>query len=194
VLGLYALVRKTFRLGHIDSTTLFEIADDYQSARIHVREAFAHRSFGPAMLLHLGGKSHVDVRWTPVTNVMGQVLDVAELRANKAIEQAEKAYKARHVRDALDLLIPHKGRLGNHGRRILLDAAVACEAWDDVVRLFKPPGSVDELVTLVKAFASLERFDEADWWLETFGSRLGLAQPTSHELRRWLTARREINR
>lgn len=123
-----------------------EIADDYLSARVHVREMVATNLFGRAQRADLGGRSYVDLGWEPVRNAAGRAVDARQLRIQRRIEEAEAALMSGDAATSVRLLATELGQLEGHGRRVLLESAVAAERWDLVLKLTAEPRSVGDLV------------------------------------------------
>ncbi len=150
---------------------IIEIDDDYQSAKVHIRQMLKGHVFGPRYFEEFGGKTYTDVKWTPETTPVGTTLDMKTKITNEKILTAEKMIKNGNEKNAIEVL-SSIAELGHHGRKLLLEAFNKSDDWDGIVKIFCHPMSIDELISLVMAFCKLHRYQDAEYAVSTYGLRL----------------------
>lgn len=162
---------------------VIEIAPDFRSARVHVREMTAGNLFSRASLRAFGGRSFVTLDWEPPKDAAGRTVDVAAERVRAATEHAEAKLKEGDARSAITALAPHADALGEYGRRLLLEAATRAEAWPLIIRVTDTPRSIEELVQRVGAFLRSKDPGAARGALDAFSGRVSLPPAIEQELR-----------
>ncbi len=161
---------------------VIEIADDYRSARVHVREMVVANLFGRAHLNNWGGRSFAELRWTATTNEVGRAVDTGAARVIATVDEAEAAFQAKEYGRTIGLLLEDRERLPEYGRQLLLHAAVEESNWALVVECATPPQTIEELVHLTNALAQRGDFERAREALSTHAGHLGLSAPQQEEL------------
>lgn len=170
------------------------IAEDFRRARLHVRHMSVANLFCPARLPDFGGKSFIDLDWTPPRNIAGAVVNTDAVRTQKAIEEAELAVKTGEPRKAIPILRQLNLEAGSYQRELILTATVAAEDWSTITEITDPPLSIDELIKRVDAFGRLHRLPEARDVLDRYAKELQLSPGIERELRGRLTAQETIRR
>jgi hypothetical protein len=173
---------------------LLEIAPDFSGIRAHVRAMTVANVFSPALLPDFGGKSYIDLSWTPPRNIMGGTIDIDAARSQKIIEEAEVAAKTGNSKHAIDLLQELPLTAGSYQRALLLDAAQSEKDWPTVIRATNPPQTIDELLIRFNAFDQLGQADLAVKALDQYATTLELPHPISLELRQRIAAKERINK
>ena len=160
-----------------------EIADDFRSARVHVRQMTAGNLFGRAFLTSFGGASSVLLQWDPPKDLGGRPTNASLLRVRAQTEEAEALYKRGDYARCVSLLFAQHGELDVYGRRLLIDAALQASDWPSLRIVANPPRSVSELVARVTADFRQRDFTGAIGTLDQFGPALKLDPATDRELR-----------
>ena len=93
-------------LGTYRGYNIIEIADNMQSARIHVREANVANLFSRSLRPAFGGNSWTSLDWNPPADLMGRIPDRAKERIRAAVESAEEAVHRGRPAEAVVLLQP----------------------------------------------------------------------------------------
>ncbi len=172
--------------------SILEIAKDFRSARLHVRHMSVANLFCPARLPDFGGKSFMDLDWTPPRNVAGAVINSDALRIQKAIEEAELAAKTGEPRKAVPILRQLPLPADSYQRELILNAAVAAQDWITITEIADPPLTIDELVKRVDAFSRLDRLPEAHDALDRFARQLDLPSSIETDMRGRLNAQERM--
>lgn len=162
---------------------VIEIAPDFRSARVHVREMAAANLFSRASLRAFGGQSYVTLNWEGPKDAAGRPVDVGQERVRVATEQAEVLMKEGNAKAAVEALEQHADALGEYGRRLLLEAASKTDAWALIIRLTATPRSIEELVQRVEACLRAKDPSGAGRALDEFSARVSLPVATERDLR-----------
>jgi hypothetical protein len=173
---------------------VIEIADDMQSARVHVREANVANLFSRSPRPAFGGNSWTELEWNPPADLIGRAPDRARKRMQAAIEGAEEAVRHGRPAEAVALLSPLGPDLPDFGRKLLLEAARTDGNRLLLIELLTPPRSIVELVELTEACIASRQFGRARSILSDHAAQLGLPQPNMRELRDHINAREIIAR
>ena len=173
---------------------IIEIADDFQSARVHVREMTVATAFGQSLLASLGGKSFIDMDWTPEKSLVGEPIDTSRSQILSVIGEAEKAFFSRAYDDVVQFLNPYRESLPAYGHRLLVEALKKAERWQELILCMPAPASPDELTILVHAYAQTEQWEQARDILDKSAEAVGLPEPGVKQLTEWLNAQEEIKR
>ena len=171
---------------------ILEIANDFRSVRHHVRAMSVANVFSPALLQEFGGKSFVDLDWTPPRNIAGAIIDNNAVRTRQFVEDAELAAKTGDPKRAVALLRSLPLLTGSYERDLLLNAAVQAQDWSTIIDVTDPPLTIAELIQRVDALDRLDRSACAIDALDRFSKQLQLPESIAMELRRRVTAQETI--
>ena len=159
-----------------------EVADDFRSARVHVRTMTAGNLFGRTPLMSFGGKSYAGLEWELPPDLGGRRATAAVARVRAAVQNAEAQLRGGDAVGCIQTLRAHRPRLDDYGRRLLLEAATASLDWQFVLELTEPPTSIQDLVTRVSAFVATGDREGGLAALENFARALNLDAATEREL------------
>jgi calcineurin-like phosphoesterase family protein len=173
---------------------VIELADDLQGARVHVRAMLAANLFGRASLNDFGGRSFATLKWEPPKDLGGRTVDAAGARLQALVARAEEALKTGRPADAARLLAPHHAILGQHGRRLLVEAALEAQDWALILAITDPPRAVNELVARVEACLKTREYAGARAALDRFAEDVALDAATARDLRARVIAEETIHR
>lgn len=173
---------------------LLEIAGDFCTARLHVRQMNVANIFSPARLSDFGGKSFIELDWTPPRNIAGAVINANAIRTQKSIEEAEIAVKTGDPKGAISILRQFSLPAGSYQRDLILEAATAAADWQMIADVTDPPLTIAELISRVNALSRLNRSTDALHSLERHSKQLDLPTSIESELRHQLTAQGRIRR
>jgi hypothetical protein len=178
---------KELPTGYFRQYNIIEIDDDFQSARVHVRQMSTAQLFSRAHMPSVGGRSYVDLRWKTPYEISSKRKAREKSGYMAAVLEAESLSKGGKSADALLKLEVVRDQLDSFGRTVYLDAAAAEKQWSAIVALVSPPKSIDELGSLVTALEKLGQFDTAKKALEDHGETLGMSAPLLKEWQRRLS-------
>lgn len=173
---------------------IIEIADDFRSARIHVRAMAVANLFSRGQLIDFGGNSFATLDWTPPRNAVGQPIDTTATRRRLAIEQAESAVRAGDWSQAIDILLDIATPAGTFERDLLFRAAYEAKRWDLLLARFDPPADIKELVHHVEACLQLKDTLAAKAALDQHAQTVKLPASTESDLRRRIQAQEAIKK
>lgn len=171
---------------------LLEIAGDFCSARLHVRQMSVANLFSPARLSDFGGKSFMEIDWTPQRNIAGAVINSNALRTQKFIEEAELEVKTGDPKRAISILRRISIPEGSYQRDLILTAATKATDWQTIIDVTDPPLTIAELVSRVDALNRLNRSADALGALDRYSKELDLPASIEIDLRRQLTVQGRI--
>lgn len=154
--------------------SLIEIADDYSHARFHVREMAFSNLFSRANLPAFGGRSYVDLEWTPPLDAAGRPEDPVRAQRVATVQMAEAALYGGNAQEALHLLDRMDVDATPFARRLKLEALQSLRQPDDILAFVSPPASIEELVIGVDICTASAKLDEANALLKEHGDRLAL--------------------
>ncbi len=175
--------RKELPTGALRGYSIVEIADDYRSARIHVREMNVANLFSRAVLRDFSGASYVDMEWTLPVDAAGRPLDVTAEERVAILRQAEDALNRdlNPVR-ALGLLSGIDVAGDEFARKLTVEAAIASGDPKTVIGVVSIPTSQAELIHVVDAYANIGKHEIAETQLQEHSARLGLTQLLQEEI------------
>jgi hypothetical protein len=171
-------------LGTFRQYNLLEIAEDFKSVTVHVREMSVANLFSKGRLLELGGSSFAELGWDLPRNPQGLPDDTQSKRRIEKIESAERALKDGNPFHAIQELEGMELPEYSYEREIYLDAAIEVKDWEKVINLTIIPMTINELVQRVNALIEVRRFSDASDSLSLHGSELGLPEPIKIDLQR----------
>ena len=156
--------------------------DEYDGAKVHVREMELGNQFGRTRRGAYGVDGAVTLEWTLPVDPMGRVIDPKSGADTEAINAAEAALHAGNGDQALHALEHISRPEGSYARRLYLRAAQRTEQWDLVVRAVSNPENADELVALARALEVRKDIGGARAALARHGDRVGLAARVRHDI------------
>ena len=162
---------------------VIEIADNFCSVKVHVREMTVGNLFGRASLVAFGGRGFAELEWEPPKDLGGRPIDAAAERLRATIETAEGLLKAGNPAGSVSVLAPEHAVLTGYGRQLLIDSAAQARDWKIILELIDIPQSVEELIRRIEAFLSLRRPADARETLDRFARRLNLDNAVERDLR-----------
>ena len=162
---------------------ILEIAPDFLSVRVHVREMSVANLFSRGTFPEFGGASVAELDWEPLRNPVGGRVNIGLRRRRAAIEEAEGLFKTGLSASAVAVLRPLDLPPGSYERDLFLNAAVAAVDWPAVLAVTNPPRSIQELVQRVDACTRTDDFGGALASLDNFSAPLGMPPPLEAELR-----------
>jgi Calcineurin-like phosphoesterase len=164
--------------------SVIEVADDYQGARIHVREMAFANLFSRANLPTFGGRSYVDLEWTTPVDAAGRPEDPSRERRAAVIRQAEAALlEQQKPAEALQLLSALRPQDDSIIRQLTLSAARKVGDLNKIIEATGEPESIEELVLGVDARLSQLGPEAADAFLVSHAARLEVPAATQVDLR-----------
>lgn len=172
---------------------IIEIAEDFRSVTVHVRQMGDGHAFGPRLVEDFGGNSYIKFELDPELTLVGTQRDPITERNRTMVMEAERALGARNFEDAISFLTPLDAEPTGHARRLLLQAFENSARFSEIIDRFVPPQSADELVAVVNASIKGRQFDTASTILHEYGGTVGMAQPQLEELRQLIAAEQEIS-
>ncbi|MHB8544876.1 MAG: hypothetical protein ACYC9S_12880, partial [Leptospirales bacterium] len=172
--------------------SILEVRADFRSVRVHVRQMSVANLFCPARLADFGGKSYMDLDWTPPRNIVGTIINADALRRQKSIEESELAAKTGDPTRAIALLRQLTLPNGSYERALILTAAVAAENWQTIIDVTDPPLAIGELIQRVDALSRLGKSSSAMETLDRFSMQLDLPETIANELRHRVAAQKTM--
>jgi hypothetical protein len=128
-----------------------QVAAEFLSARIHVREMRVANIFGRSAMASQGGQSYTELSWDLPKDMAGRASRPEGRKLEQSILEAERLFKENRMADVTNLLLPSSSSLNPYGRKLLLDAALARDDWAAVRKIASPPKSIAEFVALIEA-------------------------------------------
>lgn len=141
---------------------VIEISDDYLSATVHVREMRSGGVFVPGHLIGSGNLSHMNIKWTGPTDGLVDNTNQPKISSIETMELIERLIKNRDWDDAISSLHKHLPELGRYGRRMMADALLGKEAWEDILEFFAKPEGILEITLLTRASIESRRWEPAE--------------------------------
>ncbi|MGE3844982.1 MAG: metallophosphoesterase [Vicinamibacterales bacterium] len=173
---------------------ILELAPDFLSVRVHVREMSVANLFSRGTLVDFGGTSVATLDWDAPRNPVGGVVDYALRRRRAAIQDAEGFFKGGQPARAVALLRPLDLPPSSYERELFLNAAMASEDWPAVIAVTEPPRSIDELVRRVDACIRHRDFSTARAALASYSHALAMPTALTAELLRRIDAMQGLRR
>ena len=143
------------------------IADDFLSARIHVREMAEGEQF-TRKRNGAFSDGFVDVSWQPSTDIMGRQSDPQADNVRRATLAAEAALRDGRPYDTVRALSDvDVSSTSYYARNLMIDALLAQEDWPSLTAFLQSPSTAAETVILVLALAESNNLDEAQTKLDS---------------------------
>lgn len=184
--------RNELPVGAFRQYNIVEIADNYQEARVHVREMSISTSFSPSNSLPTESGSYLDIRWTPLKDILGRPIDNDRDVINKTLLAAEERYNKHDYPETVNLLLPIAKNLPPLGRKLYLESLFKLEKWNDIIFYTQKPLSVDECLLVVKSMVEENNFATAKKFLNKWATTLNLPDIQKQELDNWIAALRDM--
>lgn len=165
------------------------INDDYNGARVHVREMGLGNQFTRTQRGGFGVDGAVVLTWTLPVDPMGRPIDLSSKADAKAVDAAEAALRTGDGNGALRALEQTERPAASYARRLFLKAAQMTDRWDLVVGATTAPENAGELVLLVRALERRNEVAHARAALEGHADRVGLAAHVRRDLEERLDVR-----
>lgn len=171
--------------------SIIEVGDNYDCARVHVREMAFANLFSRANLAAFGGRSYVDLKWTTPADSVGRPEDpVGRLRA-AVLQQAEAALlQQKNPAEALRLLATIDGCSDEFGRRLALSATQALNDPDRIIEFVREPRSIEEVVFVIDAHLAKSQYDAATSFLNIHGHKFDIPTSLREDLSKKITLSR----
>jgi len=180
---------KELPTGFYRQYTVIELADDLQSARVHVRQMETAQLFSRAHLNSVGGRSYVDLEWEIPKEIAARLAATAPTPHAQVIIEAERSVKNQRFPDAVSLLEPLMVDLERYGRTVFFEAAVGAGRWDLIIKHGHSPQSIQELMNLVEAYDQTHQVQRGKEALALYGEALKMPEAMTKELQKRLAIR-----
>jgi len=167
---------------------VIEIADDLQSARVHVREMAVATNFAPAQRAELGFSTFAELDWSLPAD--GEQRRAAHERS--LVLEAEQAVAEHRYDDAEQTLARLAQPPTGYARSLLVAALEGQQAWGRLADALVDPVTIDELVLGVSALVRGGDHAGAGSYLEAHRTRLDLPHPHVAELEGRIAAARGL--
>ena len=180
---------KELPTGFYRQYTVIELADNLQSARVHVRQMETAQLFSRAHLNSVGGRSYVDLEWEIPKEIAARLAATAPTPHAQVIIEAERSVKNQRFPDAVSLLEPLMVDLERYGRTVFFEAAVGAGRWDLIIKHGHSPQSIQELMNLVEAYDQTHQVQRGKEALALYGEALKMPEAMTKELQKRLVIR-----
>jgi hypothetical protein len=172
---------------------IVQIADDMGTARVHVRESKEPKIFSPGRFIGLGNLSYVDVTWSPF--VQAAPVDPDHVRAFgrerlAKLDHIEHLLRSGQHDTALAELDATVDELGEHGRRLRIEALTRAGKWSRLADLLSTPANAEEATRLVRALVGDRNWTKVGEVLAAPAIRTLLDDPQLTELASYARAER----
>lgn len=137
------------------------ISDDYSEADIHVREMTPGNHFGPSKEVSGFSNGVVRMRFAQAKTSGEPETDIDRARRSELILQAESHLSAGRPTEAFWILKDGDCRDEPYGRRLLIQATIKSERWDDLAVILSKPETGDERIQLIEALIRTGRICDA---------------------------------
>lgn len=141
---------------------VIEIADDFASGKVHIRERTKGNVFTASMRPEFGINGAIDLEFDPPnmrTREAGSNLaDIAETRQ---VALAEEHLRSGRAGDAVAILANCDLKGNSFARRTFFEAAKECEAWKALMLHASEPLTIAELAVLCEAVSNVDGLDAA---------------------------------
>jgi len=173
--------------------SVIEIGDEYDQARVHVREMAFANLFSRANLAAFGGKSFVDLKWTRPVDAGGRPEAPERDKLTKVILAAEASLNAGEMPAEVLRVLQQEGAAAlPYGRRLITMAGLAARSPDETLAALGTPASIEELMIIADLFLAQSRSDDAETLLINLASEVGLTGEPLQEMRRRIDMTRRM--
>jgi hypothetical protein len=167
---------------------VIQIADDFHSARVHVREMVTGTVFAPARRSEFGLNTYVDLEWEAPPGPLGEGPDDEQAR----LIAADRALGEGHPERVPGILGQTPPIAGSYARRLLAKALEKLERWEDLAILLTPPASNEEFAQGARALVEAGKPDEAHAFLQSHHQGVGLTTNDILDLTRYIAAKKAM--
>lgn len=179
-------------MGTFRQYNIIEILDNYNEARVHVREMSISTTFCPSNSLPSESGSYLDMKWTPLKDLIGRPINIDLEVINKTLLAAEEKYNIRDYDSTIDLLIPIAKDQPPLGRKLLLESLFKLEKWQDIILHTQEPQSIDECVLVVRSMVAEKDFSAARKFLQKWARLLNLPDTQRQEIENWIATLQDM--
>ena len=180
-------------VGTFRQYNIIEISDNYNEARVHVREMAISTTFSPSNSLPSESGSYLDMKWTPLKDSIGRPLDIELDFINKTILKAEEKFNNHDFKGAVELLLPIAKNQPPLGRKLFLESLFKTEKWHEIVSHIEEPMSIDECIWVVKSMVEIKDFSTAKEFLHKWATLLDLPKTQKQDIDDWIETQRICN-
>jgi hypothetical protein len=175
--------------------SVIEISDNYDQARVHVREMAFANLFSRANLAAFGGLSYVDLKWTRPVDAGGRPETPERDRLAGALLKAEAALREGEPPPAVLELLRNEGAASEpYGRRLITTAGTAARMPAETLAALGEPSSIEELILVADLFLAQAETDEADRLLADYAAVVGLMGAPLEDMRKRIEMTRRMKR
>ena len=167
---------------------IIELREDEAEARIHVREMKTLGIFDQGRLPRYGGKSYVDVKWSP--EPLHRLVNTATGGGSmiSILETIEKLMQIGSFEEASIIIDNNLKILSHHGRSLLSECLYKAENWERLEAHLSEPKNNDELVKSVLASISLKHWSRAENTINVAEKNPNFSKKLISDLRGRITA------
>jgi hypothetical protein len=153
---------KELPAGHNRQYNIIEIAEDYATAIVHVRERTKANVFTASMRPEFGinGELRLDID-PPDSRTAQAGLNLAQVTEDRRVAEAEQILRLGKAKEALAILETCDLDLNAFARRLFFEAAVESEAWESLASHGVPPRTLGELASVCDAYSRVKNIDAA---------------------------------
>ncbi len=179
---------KELPTGFFRQYNIIEVADDMQSARVHVRQMETAHLFSGCHLTSAGGKTYVDISWSSPPLGSPALIDVGSVPPNVILE-AEGMDAAGKSTEAAESLLRWMPGLSGYGRTVFIQACIRGGKWEWIIQQMGEPKNINEMVALVEACDRSSTPSPALVALKAYSEQLGMSASQRRELEQRLIIR-----
>ena len=175
--------------------SVIEISDDYDQARVHVREMAFANLFSRANLAAFGGLSFVDLRWTRPVDAGGRPETPERDRLAGALLKAEAAlHEGAPPEGVLEFLHQEGAASVPYGRRLITMAGSAARMPGETHAALGRPSSIEELILVTDLFLARSDVKQADRLVTDHAAVVGLTGAPLEDIQKRIEIMRRIKR
>lgn len=179
---------KELPTGFYRQYNIIEVADDLQSARVHVRQMETAHLFSGCHLTSAGGKTYVDIRWSEPPLGSPSSIEVGSVPPQVILE-AESMVATGKGAEAAERLLQWMPGLSGYGRTMFIQACLGGGKWEWIIQQMGEPQSISEMIALVEACDRKRTPSPALAALDAYSEKLGIPPGQRSELERRLHIR-----
>jgi len=177
--------KKELPTGFYRQYNIIEISDNRLSARVHVRQMETAHLFTGCHLTPAGGKTFVDVEWTPPYVGLRRAHS-EDAPSARVVFQAESQIATGRYGEAAEMLAHWMPGMSGYGRSLFVTACVRSEQWELLTNHITVPRDIDELLAIVHAYDRRHMPAKALEVTRQYGSLVSLQPHQAAELERRL--------
>jgi len=180
-------------VGTFRQYNIIEISDTYNEARVHVREMAISTTFSPSNSLPSESGSYLDMKWTPLKDLLGRPFDIDLNSINETVLAAEERYNNHDFSGTVELLLPIAKSQPPLGRKLFLESLFKTEKWHEIVSYTDKPMAIDECLLVVKSMVKMKDFSAAKEFLHEWAPHLKLPDTQYIDVDTWIETQRICN-